>query len=90
MPEARPQPIRVLSLWRYTVPIHAALPLAIAALGRDHDVLYMVLFMVIHLGFPAALALTYPYWEGRADEVVLLIVLDHIVTFAVGFALLAL
>lgn len=74
---------------RYTVPIHAALPLVIAAFGRDHDVLSMVLFLVIHLGFPAVLALTYPSWEGRADEVIALIVLNHVVTFAVGFALLS-
>lgn len=57
--------------------------------GRYHDVLSMVLFRVIHLGFPAVLALTDLSWEGRADEVIALIVRHHVVTLAVGFALLS-
>lgn len=81
--------IEVMRLWRYTVPVHAAIPLAIAALGQGHDVLHMVLFMAIHLGFPVVLALTYPFWEGQGAEVVGLIVLNHVVTFMVGFGLIA-
>lgn len=84
------EPIRVLPLWRYTVPIHAALPLGIAALGRDHEMLTMVLMLVIHLGFPVVLAVTYPYWDGRGEEVVALIAINHVVTFTVGFGLMAL
>ena len=61
------EPIRVLPLWRYTVPIHAALPLGIAALGGGQERRAMVLLPVIDVGFTEVLAVTYPYWDGRGE-----------------------
>ena len=84
-----PRPIDVRRLWRITVPVHAAIPVVIAALGQGHDLLHMALFLAVHLGFPVLLALTYPRWEGQGAEVVALVVVNHVVTFAVGLALIA-
>lgn len=43
---------------------------------------FMLGFFFIHLGFPIVLGITYPWWQGRAGELVTLIVLNHVVTFA--------
>jgi hypothetical protein len=72
----------VLKLAWYTVPFHALLPLPLWFLGREADGWFTAGFLVVHIGFPAVLGITYPWWRGRAGEVVALIVLDHLVTFA--------
>ena len=43
---------------------------------------------MVDLGFPAVLGITYPWWQGRAGEMVALVILDHLVTFAM-FGVLA-
>jgi hypothetical protein len=78
----------VLRLAWYTVPFHAVLPLVLWWLGRSADGWFIPGFFVVHLGFPAVLGITYPWWQGRAGEMVALVVLDHLVTFAM-FAVLA-
>lgn len=83
-------PLRVLPLARYTLPIHALLPLIIAGLGREREVSITIAIVVIHLVVPFVLALTYPLWRGQGGDVVVLLVLNHIVTFAVGIGLVLL
>ncbi|MCA9682209.1 MAG: hypothetical protein KC457_08440 [Myxococcales bacterium] len=46
------------------------------------------IWMAIHLLFPVALVLSYPWWRGRGDEVAAILVINHAVTFAVGIACL--
>ncbi|MCA9698124.1 MAG: hypothetical protein KC431_11415 [Myxococcales bacterium] len=80
-------------LLRWTVPIHALLPLLIAAtlmLGDDGlaEAAISWTWMAIHLLFPVALVLSYPWWRGRGDEVAAILVINHAVTFAVGIACL--
>jgi len=83
-------PLRVLSLARYTLPLHALLPVLIATLGREREVSITIVIIVIHLVVPLLLALTYPLWRGQGGDLVLLLLLNHIVTFAVGFGLVLL
>ncbi len=79
--------IRVLSLAKYTIPFHALLPLPILALSTSgHDGWLTAFFMLIHLGFPVALGVTYPLWKGQGAELVILLVINHLVTFAAGLA----
>lgn len=78
----------VLKLARYSVPFHAVLPMVMWLPEDIANTAFMVGFFVIHLGFPLVLAITYPWWQGRAGEVVALIILNHVVTFA-GLGVLA-
>ncbi|MFO0633721.1 MAG: hypothetical protein U0168_12795 [Nannocystaceae bacterium] len=83
-----PGRIDVLGLWRWTVPLHALLPLAIWGCSRAELVgVLQVGFFVIHFGFPVVLAASYPLWEGQGVELVGLLIANHLVTFAVGLAL---
>ena len=43
----------------------------------------------VHVAFPIFLAVTYPWWQGRGEEVVAVLAINHAVSFAVGIALLA-
>lgn len=76
-------PWTVLKLARYTVPFHALLPLVLWLPGSSADGWFTAGFFIVHLGFPIVLGLTHPWWQGRAGEVVALIIIDHLVTFAV-------
>ncbi|MBK8240518.1 MAG: hypothetical protein IPK74_33765 [Deltaproteobacteria bacterium] len=83
-----PEQIDVLGLWRWTVPVHALLPLVIWLLHHfELEWALQLGFFAIHFGFPVLLAISYPLWEGQGVELVGLLVLDHLVTFAVGLAL---
>ena len=82
---ASPEPLppwTVLKLARYTVPLHVLLPAALWIPGAMEGLGFTVGFFVVHFGFPFVLAITYPWWRGRAGELVALLVLNHIVTFA--------
>jgi hypothetical protein len=75
-------PWTVLKLARYTVPLHVVLPAAVWIPGAMEGLWFTLVFFVIHLGFPVVLAVTYPWWRGRGGELAVLLVLNHIVTFA--------
>jgi hypothetical protein len=79
--------LRVMGLLRYTAPAHALLPVLIAGLGREREVVITVAIVALHLLFPVLLALSYPLWRGQGGDVVALLVINHIVTFAVAFGL---
>ena len=84
---------RLLALLRWTIPIHALLPVAIAAAvavaGTGIEGAITWIWVAIHVAFPIGLALSYPWWQGRGDEVALVVVINHAVTFAVGVGLIA-
>ena len=69
----------VLKLARYTVPVHALLP---AVLWLP-SAWFTAVFTVLHIVGLLLLALSYPWWNGRAAEMVALVVLNHGVTFGV-------
>lgn len=80
--------IDVLGLWRWSVPVHALLPVVIWLL--HHAQLEWALqagFFAIHFGFPVLLAVSYPLWEGQGVELAGLLVLNHLATFAVGLGM---
>ncbi|MCA9658952.1 MAG: hypothetical protein KC486_11460 [Myxococcales bacterium] len=79
--------LRVMGLLRYTAPFHALLPVIIAGVGREREVAITIAIVVLHVLFPVVLALTYPLWRGQGGDVVALLVINHIVTFAVAFGL---
>ncbi|MCB9700840.1 MAG: hypothetical protein H6711_02985 [Myxococcales bacterium] len=85
-----PPALRVLSLARYTIPIHALLPLLIWALGRAWEGTTTITLVVVHVAFPLVLGLTYPLWRGQGGDLIALLVANHIVTFGVGFLLIVL
>ncbi len=75
----------VLGLARYTVPLHALLP-AVLWLPTGW---FTAAFFVLHIVGLLALALSYPWWQGRAAEMVGLVVVNHAVTFGVFGAVAA-
>lgn len=84
--------VEIYSLLWWTVPIHALLPVAIgllvswdAALGES---IVSWFWVIVHLAFPAVLIASYPWWRGRGDAVAVVVIVNHIVTFAVGILLL--
>jgi hypothetical protein len=86
-------PSPIYALLRWTIPIHALLPVAIAVavanVGPGVEGLISWLWVIVHVAFPIALVLSYPWWAGRGDEVALVVVINHAVTFAVGVGLIA-
>lgn len=81
--------VRVLGLLRWTIPLHALLPLAFAGLRALGDGWLMAFLLVLHLGFPLVLVATYSRWRGQGLQMVGLVAVNHVVTFMVGLALLA-
>ncbi len=81
--------IRVLALWKYTVPLHAGFPLLIWWVGRSHEGAISLVWLGIHVLFPFALVLSWPWWRGQGVDMAILIVANHLVTFAVGVGLIA-
>jgi hypothetical protein len=80
----------VLPLWKYTVPVHAALPFLIWWMGHAQEGALSLLWLGIHAIFPFALVLSWPWWRGQGVDMAILVVANHLVTFAVGIGLIAL
>lgn len=70
-----------------TVPAHAALPVALWALHRDVATTAWLVLALHGVGAAAILA-TVRWWWGRFAELLVVLVLDHVATFAVGTWLL--
>ncbi len=93
-PDAEPRgPVAIYPLLRWTIPIHALLPVliavAVSASERRAEGLITWLWVFVHVAFPIVLAASYPWWRGRGDELALVVVINHAVTFAVGVALIS-
>ena len=85
--DGRPQPPprwAVLKLLRYTVPVHALLP---AVLWLP-SAWFTGVFFVLHIAGLLVLAMSYPWWQGRAAEMVAVVVVNHATTFGL-FGLVA-
>ncbi|NVB38307.1 hypothetical protein G6O69_10730 [Pseudenhygromyxa sp. WMMC2535] len=78
---------------RWSVPVHALLPaliaLAVAQGGELGEAVSMWSWVGIHVLFPVALVLSYPWWRGRGDQLAAVLIINHAVTFAVGVALIS-
>ncbi|MEQ1503270.1 MAG: hypothetical protein ABMB14_13620 [Myxococcota bacterium] len=74
---------------RWTLPVHAALPLALGAVGQRWG-LELAGFLVIglHALTAAALVAGLPWWWRRFADVVLLILANHLAT-AIGGVVVA-
>lgn len=79
----------ILRLLWWTVPIHALLPLVIGALGWAWERELSWAWVVVHVGFVVVLVWGYPWWRGQGEVVALVVVVNHVVTFMVGMAMLA-
>jgi hypothetical protein len=86
--EPSPRRVELLTLLPYTVVAHALLPLLIGWVGHVNEGALVVLLTVIHVGVPVVLVVTWPHWKGQGGEMILLIGINHFVTFAVGIGLL--
>ncbi|MFV8754638.1 hypothetical protein ACNOYE_29175 [Nannocystaceae bacterium ST9] len=80
---------RVLRLLRWTVPLHAALPLVIAWLGWAWEREMTWAWWIVHVGFAGALAWGYPWWRGQGEAVAAVVVINHLVMVVVAMALAA-
>ena len=82
--EAAPAPaprIEVESLARYSIPIHALLPWILWGLSRLGTEVPVALFMAFHLVFPEVAVASYRYWRGQGIELLVLLAVNHAVTF---------
>lgn len=81
--DAQPAPaLDVWRLWPWGVALHVVLPVLMAA-GWSWSADAMIGgWLAIHLLFPAVLVVTFPWWRGQGEAVVLMLLLNHLVTFA--------
>lgn len=70
--------------------VHALLPLGLTALAQVSMDAMLALFLGIHFGFPILLLLGIRWWWARRAELAVLLVLNHLVTFAVIWAMVML
>ena len=72
-------------LWhaRWTVPLHIALPIGLSWLIRNDPSTAASAFWGVHAGFPLVLLVTAPWWWSRKDELLALLLINHIVSFVV-------
>ncbi len=86
--EAAPEPWPPLrGVLRVSLPAHAALPLALWLAHRDVSTTAWAV-VGLHVLGAAALVATARWWWGRAVELLVVLTLDHVVTFGVGSLLL--
>lgn len=67
--------------------IHAVLPGLLAGVAIASTDLVGFLLLLIHLGFPVLLLVTVRRWWARRYDLLILLLLNHLVTFAVIGAL---
>ena len=82
------QTARPSLLWhaRWTVPLHVVLPIGLWWLMRHDFGSAVTAFVGIHVGFLLVLLTTVRWWWSRTGELVLLLFINHLVTFVVlGF-----
>jgi hypothetical protein len=72
-------------LWhaRWTVPLHIVLPIGLSWLIRNDPSTAASAFWGVHAGFPLVLLVTAPWWWSRKDELLALLLFNHIVSFVV-------
>lgn len=72
-------------LWhlRWTVPVHALLPIGLCWLLRYAPETAASAFWGVHLGFPVILLATVRWWWNQPGDLIALLFINHMVTFAV-------
>ena len=78
---------RVWSLAYYTIPFHVVAPVLIAWAGSEHVDLVSKAWLAVHLLFPIVLVLSYPWWQGQGQQVLGLLAVNHLASFATIIAL---
>ena len=71
-------------LWhlRWTVPLHIVLPIGLAWLIRHDPGQAVEAFWAVHAGFPVVLLVTARWWWSRKDELLAVLLVNHVVSFA--------
>lgn len=75
------RPLDLAWLVRLAVPLHVALPVLGWLAAGVSPTLTLWTWVGIHLLFPVLLVLTWRRWWDQMDQVVMLLVLDHVVSF---------
>ncbi|REJ85591.1 MAG: hypothetical protein DWQ34_28705 [Planctomycetota bacterium] len=72
-------------LWhaRWTLPLHVVLPIWLWWLMQHDPGQATAIVLGIHIGFPAVMLVTIRWWWRRVGELVALLILNHLVSFAV-------
>lgn len=84
-PAAAPPPrLSLERVARVSIPIHFALPWILWALSVFGSEAPVLLFMALHVLFPVVAVATYRYWRGQGFDLLLLIAVNHAVTFVSG------
>lgn len=74
-PERR---IEILSLARYTLPVHLLLPAGLWVVAQLDITWAGVVLLALHLLFPLLLAVTWRWWWGQGPSVLILVILNHL------------
>lgn len=67
-----------------SLPVHALLPWALWGLAWIDPSISFAVFIALHALFPILLLLSYRWWRGQGTDVALLVLFNHLATFASG------
>ncbi len=77
-------------LARYTIPVHALIPVLIGVSWEGREELVGSIVLSVHVAFPVLLIATFQFWRSQIIELVALVAVNHLVTFISTTLLLAL
>lgn len=69
---------------RISIPLHFALPWILWAMSWLGPGAPVMLFVAFHVLFPVVAVVTYRYWRGQGIDLLMLVVVNHAVTFISG------
>ena len=69
---------------RISLPVHALLPWLLWGLASIDTSISFAIFVALHAIFPLLLLLSYRWWRGQGVDLALLVLFNHLVTFASG------
>jgi hypothetical protein len=73
------------SLWKlapFTIPFHVLLPIVLWQVSDGTLAVPSVVWLSIHYGFPLVLLLTKRWWRNQIGNLIGLLVVNHLTTFA--------
>lgn len=82
---ANPFLTRASLLWhvRWTGPLHVVLPIGLWWLMQNDPSTAATAFFGVHAGFPVLLFMTVRWWRGRLGELLVLLFINHLISFIV-------
>ncbi len=69
---------------RWTVPLHVVLPIGLWWLMQINTMLAAQVFLGVHIGFLIVLLVTIAWWWAHSGDLIALLFINHMVSFAVA------